>query len=180
MEGTSGRNHELVLHFQDADRMAEESDAQIINVDDIIAVDTPEAPWTVAHVSQAPGRTIPRYFSHHIWSDANLSFCSSDAIAGLFARYGVREGSQMESLFVAPLRTRLLGMGSQRPLPSYSPLPVASVFDLSPEDIGLSVGFARAGYRIRAALGFNENCHQLWKVSALTGLKYEWARKPVS
>lgn len=178
MEGTSGRNHELVLHFQDADRMAEESDAQIINVDDIIAVDTPEAPWTVVHVSQAPGRTIPRYFSHHIRSDANLQFCSSDATAGLFARYGVREGSQMESLFVAPLRTRLLGMGNQRPLPSYSPLPVASVFDLSPEDIGLSVGFARAGYRIRAALGFNENCHQPWKVSA--GLKYEWVRKPVS
>ena len=86
----------------------------------------------------------------------------------------------MDSLFVTPLRAHLLGMDNQYPLPSFSPLPVASVFDLSPEDISLSVGFARAGYRIRAALGFNENCHQLWKVSALTGLKYEWVRKPVS
>lgn len=78
----------------------------------------------------------------------------------------------MDSLFMTPLRTHLLGMDNQYSLPSFSPLPVASVFDLSPEDISLSVGFARVGYQIQATLGFNENCHQLWKVGTSEELDY--------
>ena len=69
MEGIAGPNQELILHFQDADRMAAETDAQLINVDDIVTVDTPEAPCTVVHVSQVPGRTIPRYLAHHTQSE---------------------------------------------------------------------------------------------------------------
>ena len=74
VEGVARPNQELVLHFQDADRMAAESDAQLINIDKIVTVDTLEPPSTVVHVSQAPGRAIHRYFTRHTQRKLT-SFC---------------------------------------------------------------------------------------------------------
>ncbi|KAE8310985.1 hypothetical protein BDV41DRAFT_579005 [Aspergillus transmontanensis] len=139
------RDRELLLHFQDADHMAQEDDAEIINLfDDIVTVDTIDVQWTVTHISQCP-----------------------DPATGFFARYSIRDGHWLRSLFVTTLNPALCAADNQLPPPRFSSLPVASVFDLSPHDLSLSAGFAQVGYRIRAAIGFDEGWsrHQLWKSS---------------
>lgn len=91
---------------------------------------------------------------------------SPDPANGLFVRCGIREGSQREWLFLAPLVSSLTGPRGSAAYPRFSPLPVASVFDLSPDDLRLSIGFQKAGYCVQAAVGFAEDRHQAWKVSA--------------
>ncbi|KAL4862107.1 hypothetical protein BDV12DRAFT_203355 [Aspergillus spectabilis] len=133
-------NQELLLHFHDADHMAEECDAEIIAVEDVTVVDAESGPITVSLIDQAP-----------------------EPVTGFFARFAACDSSPPESLFITPLAPYLFQ--KDRPTaPRFSPFPVASVFDLSPGDTGLSIAFAQAGYRICAAVGFDEERHQSWKV----------------
>ncbi|RWQ95398.1 hypothetical protein C8Q69DRAFT_383279, partial [Paecilomyces variotii] len=162
---------ELLLHFRDADRIGYPDDAEIINADTVVAVDSmdtePVGP-TVSYVAQVP-----------------------DPANGLFVRYGIREGSQREWLFLAPLVSSLTGPRGSAAYPRFSPLPVASVFDLSPDDLRLSVGFQKAGYCVQAAVGFAEDRHQAWKTqhpdatvypgcvaSALATMDYDLSTQP--
>ncbi|KAB8227538.1 uncharacterized protein BDW43DRAFT_316712 [Aspergillus alliaceus] len=133
-------SQELLLHFQDADRMGHQDDAIIVKVGDVAAVDEGPAATLVSHVTEVP-----------------------DVVTGFFARYGIHEGSYRESFFVTPLVPHLSGPKGSPPFPRFTPFPVASVFDLSPDDLRLSTGFAQAGYRVSAAVGFDERCHQPWK-----------------
>ncbi|KAE8371298.1 hypothetical protein BDV26DRAFT_276413 [Aspergillus bertholletiae] len=133
-------SQELLLHFQDPDRMGHQDDAVVVNVGDVAAVDAGPAVSLVSHVTEVP-----------------------DGMAGFFTRYGIHEGSCRESFFVTPLAPHLSGPQGGPPFPRFTPFPVASVFDLSPGDLRLSTGFAQAGYRVSAAVGFDERCHQPWK-----------------
>lgn len=52
----------------------------------------------------------------------------------------------------------------------FSLFPVAAVLDLTPDDANLSAGFAHAGFRIHAVIGFDAERHQSWKVSNMPGV----------
>lgn len=157
---------ELLLHYRDAAWIGYPDDAEIINVDTVVAVDSmdtePVGP-TVSYVAQVPGRISVPSLSFCLWLTCPRS---PDPANGLFVRYGICEGSQREWLFLAPLVSSLTGPRGSAAYPRFSPLPVASVFDLSPDDLRLSVGFQKAGYCVQAAVGFAEDRHQAWKVSA--------------
>ncbi|KAI9041054.1 uncharacterized protein KD926_007471 [Aspergillus affinis] len=138
-ECLAAEDQELLLHFHNPERMAHQDDADVVNVSDVVAVGP--HPLAVSLLADMPEPAV-----------------------GLFARYGILEGSGRESLFMTPIAPYLPGPKDGPAFPRFSPLPVASVFDLSPGDPRLSVGFAQAGYRVSAAVGYDEDHHQLWKV----------------
>lgn len=63
-------------------------------------------------------------------------------------------------------------MVGNRRQPVLSALPAPAVFDFSPQDIGLSVGFQRAGCQIDRAVG-DVDTHKLWQVGRTTELVSE-------
>lgn len=84
--------------------------------------------------------------------------------SGFYARYAIQRDDQPLSLFMTALKPTLSNhSGTYRP-PNFSPLPVAVVIDFSPEDLRMSSGFKEAGYRIGAAIGYDTQCYQPWKV----------------
>ncbi|KAL4961378.1 uncharacterized protein BDV14DRAFT_203829 [Aspergillus stella-maris] len=136
----TGFNRELLLHFRNANHMAEEGDAEIIAARDVTLVEADDGPVAVKLINQESG-----------------------PVPGFFARFAVWDSSPKECLFTTSLGPYLFEV-DRRTTPYFTALPVASVFDLSPEDTGLSIGFARAGYRIRAAIGVDEGRRPWWKV----------------
>lgn len=84
--------------------------------------------------------------------------------SGFYARYAIQRDTQPLSLFMTALKPTLTKHSGNYRAPNFSPLPVAVVIDFSPEDLRMSSGFKEAGYRISAAIGYDTQCYQPWKV----------------
>ncbi|PYI36403.1 hypothetical protein BP00DRAFT_472717 [Aspergillus indologenus CBS 114.80] len=127
-----------------AESACHRDDAELINTSDMLVVetdgDTPAIPYTV----------IPP--------------CAGIPAVGYFVRFGVQDSLQPEFLFVTTLQS-VRDASNGPALPQFAPLPAATVVNLTPDYLDLTVGFARSGYRIRAAMNFDENRNQAWKVS---------------
>ncbi|KAB8213146.1 hypothetical protein BDV33DRAFT_210480, partial [Aspergillus novoparasiticus] len=82
-----------------------------------------------------------------------------DSSTGFFARFGIQESNTI--IFATPLEPSPLDQCRSF---WFSLFPVAAVLDLTPGDANLSAGFAHAGYRIHAAISFDTERHQSWKV----------------
>jgi hypothetical protein len=84
--------------------------------------------------------------------------------SGFYARYAIQRDTQRLSLFMTALKPTLTNYSGNYRAPNFSPLPVAVVIDFSPEDLRMASGFKEAGYRIGAAIGYDTQCYQPWKV----------------
>jgi hypothetical protein len=93
-----------------------------------------------------------------------LTLRSAAPITDYFCRYGIRSGTDPNDAFLAPLGRHVSEICSTRELPFFSGLQSPVVFDLSPDDPGISEAFALAGYQIGATIDFDPHGHLLWKV----------------
>lgn len=150
---------ELVLHFGSLDKMGEEGDSEFICVNDIVSADTEQDRWTVSHDFQKPGK---RRDYHNVPEKLRIDWTGPNS--GFYARYAIQRDAQPLSLFMTALKPTLTNHSGNYRAPNFSPLPVAVVIDFSPEDLRMASGFKEAGYRIGAAIGYDTQCYQPWKV----------------
>ncbi|EHA21823.1 hypothetical protein ASPNIDRAFT_184074, partial [Aspergillus niger ATCC 1015] len=139
--GVGADDRELLLHWRDVRQIGQREDAEVIDADDVLMAETEDRDLAVCRAPSPPD--IPA--------------------VGCFARFGIRSGGPPGSLFVTSLQADPAASYGLFQLPRLSPLPAGNVIDLTPNEVSLAAGFAQAGYRIRAAVGSDERCHQVEK-----------------
>ncbi|KAJ9618784.1 hypothetical protein H2204_012916 [Knufia peltigerae] len=132
-------NKELILHFEDFSLMGTPIDAEMIDVADIALV--------------------------HASDEAAIKFIAPSPMnednSGFFCRYAIQASQDPSGTYLTSLAPHLIRWkGRKFTTTSLSPL----VFDLSPNVLGTSEGFAQANFSIRAALGFDNVKDATWKI----------------
>lgn len=144
---------ELLLHYRQFDLMGQPEDAELIDVDSgsMIrdGVTAEQVAVLVAHQACNPRQSVP---DEPLTNETGQRFC----------RFAVQSGDDIRSASIGPLSDRLISDASTKP--KFSNLLSPVVFDLTPDDLGMSEGFAQAGYTIHAGFGLDPRYHQSWMV----------------
>ncbi|KIX97808.1 uncharacterized protein Z520_06586 [Fonsecaea multimorphosa CBS 102226] len=144
-DDASANQLEMLLHFEEFDRMGMRDDAEVIRLDDIVyAAD-------LTACSKAP-------LSGHGSSSA-----SGDDI--MFCRFAVRGATINEQVACwTPIASHLLQRRDRWVAPQFINASRPSVVDFTPGILGPAEGFSQAGFDIQAALGFDQERHLSWKI----------------
>ncbi|EED22724.1 hypothetical protein TSTA_062120 [Talaromyces stipitatus ATCC 10500] len=133
---------ELLLHFNDFHHMGKMEDADWVTTDDLPDLSSTEI--SVHHGTEKPGKL------------------NGNSHTNYFCRFAIRNTDDLTNCSLLPLRTQVPNMTGKYKVPVLSALPAPMVIDFSPRDIGLSVGFKRAGCHIERGVG-ESDIHPLWQ-----------------
>jgi hypothetical protein len=86
-----------------------------------------------------------------------------DSDLDYFCRFAIRKSKEWENCSLCPSRNLAPKTPGRYKMPVLAALPAPTIIDLSPRDIGLSVGFKRAGCQVDRGVG-ESHTHQLWQV----------------
>ena len=144
-------SNEVVLHFSNFDKMGTREDAEIMELDDIVAVD----------VLSSGLEAVPGCVNHVVYPPQ-----VTDEGEALFCRFGVCTTSDTATACITPIASKLLEWRDRRRGPKFTG-DSGSVFDLTPHVLGPSEGFSQSGFTVEAALGFDQDQDITWQVSSL-------------
>lgn len=156
---------ELLLHYQNFDEMGYRQDAIIFPIESIVSVEAINpatlGPFEAVQYTVDPPGEHP--YAIHIQYRANGVDPSR---TGYYCRFAVRCNGPPDSAVMMPVASHLLTHSKRWPEPRYIS-GVPSVIDLTPGCLGPAEGFAQAGARIDAAMGFDSVRDCTWKVPTL-------------
>ncbi|KAJ9495511.1 hypothetical protein H2202_009051 [Exophiala xenobiotica] len=144
----SSSDKELVLHFGSFSHMGLESDAEVIEVADIVN----------AYGLHDEGAMVDDGVEHVV---APL-FGGEDSM--LFCRFAIRTSKDSGTACLTPLASHLVKREGRWRHCRFTNASASPVFDLSPNILGPSEGFSQSGYSIHAAMGFDPSRDVTWKL----------------
>ncbi|OQV05976.1 hypothetical protein CLAIMM_10624 [Cladophialophora immunda] len=163
-DGVSANSLELLLHFEEFDKMGMRDDAELIQLDDIVhAADlmgcSNNALGGVEHVLQPP---------------------PGSGDGSMFCRFAIRGATSNDQIAcLTPVASHLLQRRDRWPAPQFVNASRPSVVDFTPGILGPAEGFSQAGLEIQAALGFDQERHLSWKIRHTKSQVYDGPPKKV-